>query len=106
VAIKYRHQTTGHKLFLKADIKTYENVAKITNLRTVETNQKRNQEEIKSRLHSVKFCCHRWQKYLSSHLLDKNMKFINIPCSFVCVWNLVAHLSDRTQTKGVREQDV
>jgi hypothetical protein len=45
LAIKGRHQTTGKRVYLKAAKKTFEIVAKFSNLRTAVTNQRFIQEQ-------------------------------------------------------------
>jgi hypothetical protein len=66
-------QKTEQRHITKIANRSFEDVAKFTNLGTTLTDQHCMHEEIKSKLHSENACCHSVQSLLSSRLLSRNI---------------------------------
>jgi hypothetical protein len=69
-----RHQKADKNRDIKLANRSFENVTQLKYLGMIVTNQIMIPEEIKRRLSSGNACYHSVQKFLSSHLLSKNVK--------------------------------
>jgi hypothetical protein len=70
--------TTGQNYYIKIADRCFENLVQFRDLGTTATNQNLIQEENKRKLNSGNACYHSVQNLLSSRLLSKNIKFINL----------------------------
>jgi hypothetical protein len=103
--IMSRHLNSGQNHNIRIANESFENVVKFKYLGMTLTNQNDIHDEIKNRFNLRNACYYSVQNLLSSHLIPKKPKDLNIQnCNFAscAVWlqNLVSHFEGGTQTEG------